>query len=38
MDDCWIIIHKKVINITRYLSKHPGGRWIILKYAGLDAT
>lgn len=38
MDDCWIVIEKKVFNVSEFLPKHPGGRWIILEYAGKDAT
>lgn len=31
-------IHGKVYNVSRYLSRHPGGAQIMLKYAGRDAT
>lgn len=24
--------------MTTYLPKHPGGRWIVLNYAGTDAS
>lgn len=37
-DDCWVIIHEKVYNVTSFLPEHPGGSSIILKYAGKDAT
>lgn len=37
-DDCWIVISNKVIDVTSFLKQHPGGRWIILEYAGKDAT
>ncbi|KAJ7287151.1 glyoxylate dehydrogenase [Mycena rebaudengoi] len=37
-DSCWIIVHKKVYDITDFLDEHPGGSRIILKYAGKDAT
>ena len=36
--DCWIVIHSRVYNLSEYLPSHPGGRWIILKHAGKDAT
>ncbi|EGV63279.1 FMN-dependent dehydrogenase/cytochrome heme-binding domain [Yamadazyma tenuis] len=36
--DCWVIIHNKVYDVTDFLSEHPGGSGIILKYAGKDAT
>lgn len=31
-DDCWVIIHDKVYDITSFLDEHPGGSAIILKY------
>ncbi|ODV94884.1 hypothetical protein PACTADRAFT_50736 [Pachysolen tannophilus NRRL Y-2460] len=37
-EDCWIIIHGKAYNVTDFLDEHPGGKDIILKYAGRDAT
>ena len=24
-DDCWIVVHSKVYDVTRYLDSHPGG-------------
>ncbi|RPD81856.1 hypothetical protein L226DRAFT_528087 [Lentinus tigrinus ALCF2SS1-7] len=35
---CWVIISNKVYDVTEFLSAHPGGAKIILKYAGKDAT
>ncbi|KAI5801971.1 FMN-dependent dehydrogenase-domain-containing protein [Pyronema domesticum] len=35
---CWVIIHNNVYDVTTFLSSHPGGSSIILRYAGLDAT
>lgn len=29
-EDCWIVVNKKVFDVTSFLKKHPGGRWIIL--------
>uniref|UniRef100_A0A0W0GCF0 L-lactate dehydrogenase (cytochrome) n=1 Tax=Moniliophthora roreri TaxID=221103 RepID=A0A0W0GCF0_MONRR len=40
-NDCWIIVHGKVYDVTDFLDgdpQHPGGSKIILKYAGADAT
>lgn len=37
-DDCWVIVHGKVYDVTTFLEEHPGGSAIILKYAGRDAT
>lgn len=36
--DCWVIIHNKVYDMTNFLAAHPGGQGIIMKYAGKDAT
>ncbi|KAL5480695.1 hypothetical protein ACEPAI_9635 [Sanghuangporus weigelae] len=35
---CWVIIRNEVYDVTGFLSSHPGGANIILKYAGKDAT
>uniref|UniRef100_T1ITN5 Cytochrome b5 heme-binding domain-containing protein n=1 Tax=Strigamia maritima TaxID=126957 RepID=T1ITN5_STRMM len=36
-DDAWMIINKKVYNITDYVTTHPGGD-AILRFAGKDGT
>lgn len=35
--DAWMIINKKVYNITKWIDKHPGGN-VILQGIGKDAT
>jgi L-lactate dehydrogenase (cytochrome) len=37
-ENCWIIIHGQVYDVTEFLPNHPGGQSIILRYAGKDAT
>lgn len=34
----WIIIDDYVFDVTTYMSKHPGGSQLFLKYAGTDCT
>lgn len=36
--DCWVIVHGRVYDVTEFKEEHPGGKNIILKYAGKDAT
>ena len=36
--DCWIIIHNKVYDVTKFLHDHPGGPESILEFKGRDAT
>ena len=37
-ESCWIILDKKVYDVTDYLEEHPGGVGQIMKYAGKDGT
>ncbi|KAH8682899.1 FMN-dependent dehydrogenase-domain-containing protein [Tricladium varicosporioides] len=37
-DDCWIIVHSKVYDVSTFHKEHPGGSSIIMRYAGRDAT
>eukprot|EP00178_Gracilaria_changii_P017821 TRINITY_DN50804_c0_g1_i1.p1 TRINITY_DN50804_c0_g1~~TRINITY_DN50804_c0_g1_i1.p1 ORF type:complete len:115 (+),score=18.58 TRINITY_DN50804_c0_g1_i1:40-384(+) len=37
-DDCWVVVNGKVLNTTKFLKDHPGGKKAILLYAGKDAT
>eukprot|EP00916_Digyalum_oweni_P007468 GHVL01012618.1.p1 GENE.GHVL01012618.1~~GHVL01012618.1.p1 ORF type:complete len:520 (+),score=86.62 GHVL01012618.1:57-1616(+) len=37
-DSCWIIIDSYIYDVTKFLSIHPGGRCIILRYGGKDCT
>ncbi|KAN0030825.1 hypothetical protein ACTA71_009470 [Dictyostelium dimigraforme] len=38
MDSCWMIIHNKVYDITKYIIPHPGGINALLRFAGKDGT
>lgn len=37
-DDCWIIVDDNVYDVTKFLHEHPGGKRVLLKKAGSDAT
>merc|ERR1719157_482480 len=36
--DCWVVVAGQVLNVTNFLSSHPGGELAILTFAGKDAT
>ena len=36
-DDCWLIVHGKVYDVTAFVPRHPGGNMIWVK-AGGDCT
>ena len=37
-DDCWLIAHNRVYDVTKFLSHHPAGDAAILRKGGTDAT
>jgi L-lactate dehydrogenase (cytochrome) len=37
-DDLWTLIHGTVYDITEFVHQHPGGKGVILKTTGRDAT
>ena len=37
-DDCWIIIHGKVYDLSEWKDRHPGGPFVARMFAGKDAT
>uniref|UniRef100_A0A8C6KZM4 Fatty acid desaturase 2 n=6 Tax=Nothobranchius TaxID=28779 RepID=A0A8C6KZM4_NOTFU len=37
-NDRWLVINRKVYNITQWARRHPGGSHVIGHYAGEDAT
>lgn len=37
-NDCWVIINGQVLDVTKFLPDHPGGKKAILLFAGKEAT
>jgi len=37
-NDCWVVIDEEVLDVTKFLDDHPGGKKAIMIYAGKDAT
>merc|ERR1719228_2924141 len=36
--DCWVVVNGQVLDVTGFLSEHPGGELAILTFAGKDAS
>lgn len=36
--DCWVIVNGQVLDVSKFLPDHPGGKKAILIYAGKDAS
>merc|ERR1719352_2160462 len=36
--DCWVVVDGQVLDVTSFLSEHPGGELAIPTFAGKDAT
>lgn len=37
-DSCWMVIHDKVYDVTKFLDEHPGGEEVLLDAGGVDGT
>ncbi|KAF9156139.1 hypothetical protein DFQ26_009457 [Actinomortierella ambigua] len=37
-EDCWVIVNGQVLDVTKFLPDHPGGKKAVLIFAGRDAT
>merc|ERR1719245_765094 len=35
---CWVVVNGEVLDVTSFLSEHPGGELAILTFAGKDAS
>merc|ERR1719387_658066 len=36
--DCWVVLHGRVLDVSKFLKEHPGGVLAIMTFAGKDAT
>jgi len=36
--DCWVVVNGQVLNVTKFLPDHPGGKKSILQFRGKDAS
>lgn len=37
-DDAWVVVDDRVYDVTQFADEHPGGREILLREKGTDAT
>ena len=37
-DDAWLIYNNQVLDVSKWITSHPGGEQEILRFAGMDAT
>jgi cytochrome b involved in lipid metabolism len=36
--DCWLVVNGEVLDVTSFLDKHPGGKQVLVQWAGKDAS
>jgi cytochrome b involved in lipid metabolism len=37
-DDCWLVVRKRVYDVSSWVGSHPGGAAVLLSQGGQDAT
>jgi len=37
-EDCWVVVNGQVLDVTKFMHEHPGGKQAILLFAGKDAS
>ncbi|XP_075513328.1 cytochrome b5-like [Primulina tabacum] len=38
LEDCWLIVHGKVYDVSPFILEHPGGEEVMISSTGKDAT
>ncbi|RLU21702.1 hypothetical protein DMN91_006078 [Ooceraea biroi] len=38
INDLWVVMNRKVYDLTRFVKEHPGGEEVLLEVAGSDGT
>jgi|TARA_B110000444_G_C18777050_1_gene565505 cytochrome b involved in lipid metabolism len=38
INDCWIVSHGKVYDVSSFINKHPGGKFVIKSHAGTEVS
>ena len=38
VDDCWIVSHGKVYDVTKFINRHPGGKFVIKSNSGKNVS
>ena len=38
VDDCWIVSHGKVYDVTKFINRHPGGKFTIKSNSGKNVS
>jgi|SaaInlStandDraft_1057018.scaffolds.fasta_scaffold86089_3 cytochrome b involved in lipid metabolism len=38
LEDCWVIAHGNVYDITKFVNRHPGGKYVLKSNAGKDVS
>lgn len=36
--DCWVVVNGQVLDVTKFMHEHPGGKQALMLFAGRDAT
>lgn len=37
-EDCWVVVNGQVLDVSKFMHEHPGGKQALMLFAGRDAT